>query len=160
GRYRIERQLGKGGFGVVYLGRDDDLQREVAIKVPLASRLADADAYLAEARAVASLDHPNIVPVHDVGRTDRGLCFVVSKFIEGATLRRHLNDRCLSRAQMCQLIATVAEALHYAHTRGLVHRDVKPENILVDAQGRPHVADFGIALRDKDFGQGSGTELI
>src|SRR5690242_21758070 len=87
GRYRITAKLGSGGFGVVYRGYDDDLHREVAIKVPHRHRLVhpqDADSYLAEARALAGLDHPNIVPVFDLGRTDEGLCYIVAKWIEGS----------------------------------------------------------------------------
>src|SRR5437899_1343707 len=86
GRYRVEKLLGRGGFGLVYLACDDQLQRPVAIKVPHRHRVAnpeDAEAYLTEARTVANLDHPNIVPVHDVGSTDQFPCFVVSKFIDG-----------------------------------------------------------------------------
>ena len=86
GRYRVEKTLGEGGFGRVYLAHDDDLDQPVAIKVPHRSRVSspeDAEVFLAEARIVASLDHPNIVPVHDVGRTDDGLCYIVSKLIEG-----------------------------------------------------------------------------
>src|SRR5271169_6583758 len=89
GRYRVEKVLGAGGFGLVYLAHDDQLQRLVAIKVPhakLISRPEDAEAYLAEARTVANLDHPNIVPVHDVGSSQDCPCFVVSKYIEGSTL--------------------------------------------------------------------------
>src|SRR5712692_8056594 len=89
GRYRVERLLGEGGFGRVYLAHDDQLDRPVAIKVPHRHRVSqpeDASIYLAEARVLASLDHPNIVPVHDVGRTDDGLCYVVSKLIEGCDL--------------------------------------------------------------------------
>ena len=89
GRYTILRRLGKGGFGEVFLAFDDDLDRPVAIKVPRPERVSqpeDIEAYLNEARIVASLDHPHIVPVYDVGRTDDGLCFVVSKFIEGSDL--------------------------------------------------------------------------
>src|SRR5438270_13399699 len=89
GRYRITGRLGRGGFGVVYKGYDDELRREVAIKVPHRERirtLADAEVYLAEARVVAGLDYPHIVPVFDLGRTEDGLCFVVSRFIEGSTL--------------------------------------------------------------------------
>src|SRR5262249_3878420 len=90
GRYRITGKLGEGGFGVVYKGYDDELRREVAIKVPHRQRVAqpqDVEAYLTEARVLASLDHPNIVPVHDVGHTEDRLCFVVSKFIEGIDLK-------------------------------------------------------------------------
>jgi eukaryotic-like serine/threonine-protein kinase len=160
GRYRIERVLGSGGFATVYLGYDEDLERRVAVKVPRPERVADAEAYLTEARILARLDHANIVPVHDVGRTERGLCFVVSKFIEGSDLRRRTRENRLPAAESAQIVATVAEALHSAHTNGLVHRDIKPENILIDEQGKPYVADFGIALRDEDFGKGAGDELI
>src|SRR5580704_12763868 len=89
GRYSIEKVLGEGGFGLVYLAHDDQLQRLVAIKVAHRHRIStteDAEAYLTEARTVANLDHPNIVPVHDVGSTDDCPCFIVSKFIEGNTL--------------------------------------------------------------------------
>src|SRR5262249_58622655 len=90
GRYRVERLLGAGGFGRVYLARDEQLARPVAIKVPharLAAQAGDAEAYLSEARTVASLDHPNIVSVHDVGSTDRFPCFVVSKYVDGSNLK-------------------------------------------------------------------------
>jgi serine/threonine protein kinase/formylglycine-generating enzyme required for sulfatase activity len=160
GRYRIERRLGKGGFGVVYLGHDEDLKRPVAIKVPLPDRVADTEAYLTEARILASLDHPNIVPVHDVGRTDEGLCFVVSKFVEGSDLRHRIQQNRTPPVESAEIVATVAEALHYAHKKGLVHRDIKPGNILIDGGGKAYVADFGIALRDEDFGKGSDDELI
>ena len=93
GRYRVIRRLGQGGFGRVYLARDDDLDRPVAIKVPNPERVAgpgDVEAYLAEARALAKLDHPHIVPVYDVGRTDDGLCFVVSKYVDGSDLAERI----------------------------------------------------------------------
>jgi serine/threonine protein kinase/formylglycine-generating enzyme required for sulfatase activity len=160
GRYSIERTLGSGGFATVYLGYDEELRRRVSLKVPLPHRLIDADTYLTEARIVASLDHPGIVPVYDVGRTDDGMCYVVSKFIEGSDLRQRLQSRRLSPAESAEIVAAVAEALHYAHTKGLVHRDIKPENILLDELGKPYVADFGIALRDEDFGKGSEDELV
>src|SRR3984957_3322076 len=99
GRYRIERVLGKGGFGLVYLAQDEQLQRLVAIKVPhpnLVSRPEDAEAYLIEARTVANLDHPNIVPVHDVGGTEDHPCFIVSKYIEGSDLASRLKQSRLS----------------------------------------------------------------
>src|SRR5580704_5355206 len=132
GRYTIERLLGSGGFATVYLAYDDDLRRRVAIKIPLPHRLIDANEYLNEARILASLDHPAIVPVFDVGRTDDGLCYVVSKFIEGTDLRRRLQQHPLPLVESAEIVAAVAEALHYAHTKGLVHRDIKPENILID----------------------------
>ena len=157
GRYRIERVLGKGGFGLVYLAHDDQLSRPVAIKVPhreLVDRLEDAEAYLTEARTVANLDHPHIVPVFDVGSTEQFPCFVVSKFIDGTDLATRLKQSRLSIHETVELVATVAEALHHAHKQGLVHRDIKPGNILLDKSGKPFVADFGLALREQDVGKG------
>jgi eukaryotic-like serine/threonine-protein kinase len=158
GRYRIEKVLGSGGFATVYLGYDEDLQRRVAIKVPFPQRVADeaeAQRYLTEARILADLDHPNIVAVHDVGRTEEGLCYVVSKFVEGTDLREPIAQRRYSPLAAAELVAGVAEALDYARTKGLVHRDVKPANILIDANGKFYLADFGIALREEEFGKGS-----
>jgi serine/threonine protein kinase/formylglycine-generating enzyme required for sulfatase activity len=159
GRYRVEKLAGEGGFGLVYLARDEQLHRAVAIKVPHARRISrpeDAQAYLDEARILASLDHPHIVPVYDVGCTDLGLCFVVSKLIEGSDLADRIEDARLDFQESAALVAMVAEALHHAHTRGLVHRDIKPANILTDAAGRAFVADFGLALKEEDFGKGGG----
>jgi serine/threonine protein kinase len=157
GRYRVERLLGEGGFGVVYLAHDDQLHRPVAIKMPHRERISapeDVEAYLAEARILARLDHPHIVPAHDVGTADDSLPFVVSKFIEGSDLKQRIKDSRPSFVESAQLIATIAEALHYAHWKGLVHRDVKPANILIDTAGKPYVADFGLALKEEDFGRG------
>jgi serine/threonine protein kinase len=159
GRYRITGELGRGSFGVVYEGYDEELQRRVAIKVPHRRLVAQPEAlqtYLKEARILARLDHPHIVPVHDVGRTDDGLCFVVSKFIAGSDLKQKIEQGRPSFGESAALLATVAEALHHAHRQGLVHRDIKPGNILIDAAGQPHVADFGLALREEDFGRGAG----
>jgi serine/threonine protein kinase/formylglycine-generating enzyme required for sulfatase activity len=157
GRYRIEKVLGQGGFGLVYLAHDDQLQRLVAIKVPhrnLVDRPEAAEAYLTEARTVANLDHPNIVPVHDVGSTEDCPCYVVSKYIDGTDLAKRLKQSRLSIHEAVELVATVAEALHHAHKQGLVHRDIKPGNILLDRSGKPFVADFGLALREQDVGKG------
>jgi serine/threonine protein kinase len=157
GRYRIERLLGAGGFGRVYLAHDEQLHRLVAIKVPhanLISRPEDAEAYLTEARIVASLDHPNIVPVHDVGSTEKCPCFIVSKFIEGCTLAQKIRDDRPSVAETAKLVATIADTLQYAHRKGLVHRDIKPGNILLDTSGKAFVADFGLALKEQDVGKG------
>ncbi len=157
GRYRIERVLGQGGFGMVYLAQDEKLNRRVALKVPhrqLITQPKDAEAYLTEAQNVAHLDHPSIVPVFDVGSTEECPCFIVSKFIEGSTLAQMIkHDRpCFGAA--AELVATVAEALHYAHHKGLVHRDIKPGNILLDGGGKPYITDFGLALREEHIGQG------
>jgi serine/threonine protein kinase len=159
GRCSITAKLGEGGFGIVYRGFDEDLRRDVAIKVPHRHRLRstrDAEAYLAEARILASLDHPGIVPVFAFGRTDDGLCYVVSKFIEGRDLAARLEQGRRAVAEAVEVVACVAEALHHAHNRGLFHCDVKPANILLAGEGRPVVADFGLALREADFGTGPG----
>ena len=147
GRYRVEKLLGEGGFGVVFLAHDDQLGRPVAIKVPHPQRvcgLEDAQAYLREARAVANLDHPHIVPVFDVGSTAEFPFFFVSKFIDGGTLAKKIKEDRPSFGEALGLVATIAEALHYAHRQGLVHRDIKPGNIhFIDPGGKPSVVDFG-----------------
>ncbi len=157
GRYRIEKVLGEGGFGKVYLANDEQLQRLVAIKVPhakLVARMVDAEAYLTEARVVASLDHPQIVPVYDVGSLPEYPCFVVSKYIDGVDLAGRLKQARFRFGEIVELVATVAEALHHAHRQGLVHRDIKPGNILLDKSGKAFVGDFGLALREQDIGTG------
>ncbi|MFO1019393.1 MAG: serine/threonine-protein kinase [Planctomycetales bacterium] len=156
GRYRVLRVLGDGGFGRVYLSHDDVLDRQVAIKIPHRSRVkspSDIDAYLIEARILAKLDHRNIVPVHDCGQTEDGLCFVVSKYIEGCDLSTKLKRTPLSFAAIAELTSQIADALHYAHLRRIIHRDVKPANILIDLEDQPHLVDFGIALKEEDFGK-------
>lgn len=156
-RYKVLRILGQGAFGVVYLAQDEQLQRHVAIKVPhrrFVARTGAAEAYLREARTVANLDHPNIVPVFDVGNTDECPFFMVSKYIEGGALSDRIEQERLSLVDATGLVATIADALHYAHSRGLVHRDIKPGNILLDASGKPFVVDFGLALKEGDFGKG------
>jgi serine/threonine protein kinase len=157
GRYRVLKLLGEGGFGRVYQAHDDQLNRSVAIKVPrpsLVGRPEEAQAYLEEAQNVARLDHPHIVPVYDVGSTGDCPCFIVSKFIQGSTLAQVVRADRPSFREAAELVATVAEALHYAHCKGLVHRDIKPGNILLDPSGKPYVADFGLALREENVGQG------
>ena len=156
GRYRVQKVLGKGGFGLVYLAYDDQLQRRVAIKVPHARLIAqpsDAEAYLTEARTVANLDHPHIVAVFDVGSTDQFPCYVVSKYIDGVNLAQRLKQSPLPAHEAAELVATVAEALHHAHKQEIVHRDIKPGNILLDMSGKSFVADFGLALREQDGGR-------
>ncbi|MBL9124039.1 MAG: serine/threonine-protein kinase, partial [Planctomycetaceae bacterium] len=159
GRYRVLKQLGTGGFGTVYLTQDTELDRLVAVKVPHPERIARAgeeQRYIDEARIVARLDHPAIVPVYDVGRGDDGRIFVVSKYIEGSDLAHWLKQQRPGAARAARWIVTIAEALHYAHTKGLVHRDIKPANLLLDASERVYVTDLGLALREEDYGRPSG----
>ena len=103
---------------------------------------------------VANLDHPNIVPLHDVGSTDGFPCYMICKYVEGRDLATQLKKSRLKYQEAAQLMATVADALHYAHKQGCVHRDVKPGNILVDNDGKPYVVDFGLALPEGSFGKG------
>jgi serine/threonine protein kinase len=147
GRYRIDAFLAEGGFGRVYRGFDPELDRPVAVKVAKATAAASPD-LLQEARRVAKLRHPGIVPIHDVGH-DEGVWFFVSDLLEGQTLA-DLNQR-PTPAEAANLVAQVADALHYAHEQGFVHRDIKPSNILLDAQGRPQITDFGIAVTAEEI---------
>ncbi len=159
GRYRVAKIFGEGGFGVVYLAHDDELKRRVAVKVPQARRIRsrkDFDAYLVEARILAKLDHPHIVPVYDVGRSEDGLPFVVSKFIEGCNLAERIQADRPAIRESALIVARMAEALAFAHQHRLVHRDVKPENILLDADHKPFLVDFGLALNEEDFGKEIG----
>ncbi len=105
-------------------------------------------------RTLASLDHPNIVPVYDVGSAESFPFFIVSKYIDGSDLAQQMRQRRLPYSQVTLIIAQVADALHYAHTRGFVHRDIKPGNILLERDETPCVADFGLALKDTDVGKG------
>lgn len=149
GRYIVRDILGEGGFGIVYLARDEELNRLVAVKVPHRYLLKDdGESWLEEARLVAALDHENIVPLYDVGRTEDGGVFMVSKYIEGMTLREQLRSESSGYHEICELVLRVANALHFAHKQGVVHRDVKPANILIDTENRPFLVDFGVALRE------------
>jgi serine/threonine protein kinase/formylglycine-generating enzyme required for sulfatase activity len=164
GRYRFVRKLGQGNYGAVYLAQDMELKRQVAVKVPsreALAKLVDVDSYLVEARTVASLDHPNIVTVHDVGRTRDGSVFVVSKFINGCSLADWIKNKTLEFQSIANLLEKIAEALHHAHKQRLIHRDIKPANILIEeSTGTPYVADFGLAIHEEDYlldGKVAGT---
>jgi WD40 repeat protein/predicted Ser/Thr protein kinase len=154
-RYRVEGVLGQGAFGTVYLAEDRELKRPVALKVALHAQEGpgDVDAFRAEARVLASLDHPAVVPVYDAGRAD-GRSYIVTKLIEGSSLAERLRQGLPPLRQAAQWLATVAQGLQAAHDRGLVHRDLKPSNILIDEAGKAYVGDFGLALREEQFGTG------
>jgi hypothetical protein len=150
GRFEILDEVGTGAFGTVYKARDPRLDRVVALKVPRPGNLGgdnDRRQFLREARSVAQLRHPAIVPVYEAGEAD-GLPYIASEFVEDITLADRLTAARSAFREAAGLVAEVADALHYAHERGVVHRDVKPSNIMLDAFGRPQVMDFGLAKRD------------
>jgi WD40 repeat protein/tRNA A-37 threonylcarbamoyl transferase component Bud32 len=149
GRFELLAAVGSGAFGTVYRAHDPRLDRTVAVKVPRAGNLPDGqelDRFLREARSTAQLRHPAIVPVYEVGQ-DEGVPYLVSDFVEGVTLDDRLTAGRLPFREAAELVAGVAEALDYAHRQGIVHRDVKPSNIMLRGDGTPVLMDFGLAKR-------------
>jgi serine/threonine protein kinase len=149
GRYRLDERIAEGGFAQVWKGFDLELRRAVAVKVPKPGRLLSAERFMAEARRVAGLKHPGVVPVFDVGR-DGDSCFIGSEFVEGGTLADRIARNRPWPQEAVRLVAEVAETLAYAHRQGFIHRDIKPGNILIDRHGRALLADFGIARSPDD----------
>jgi serine/threonine protein kinase len=140
GRFRILRTLGHGGGGIVFLAFDPDLRREVAVKVPHLVALLSPDVrqrFLREARAAASLNHPNLIPVHEAGESG-GVCFLVSAYCRGGSLAQWLAARTapVPVRQAAELLADLADAVQYVHDHGIYHRDIKPGNILLDPRER------------------------
>jgi TolB-like protein len=153
GRYRVERRLGRGGMGVVYLAHDDRLDRHVALKLLPARLSTDPVARSRlerEARAASALDHPNIVTVYEIADADDGRVFIAMALCEGPTLREVLDDGVLPVARVVELATQVADGLGAAHRRGVVHRDVKPRNIVVTPEGTARIVDFGVATTAGD----------
>jgi hypothetical protein len=162
GRYELGELLGSGAFGTVWRARDPRLARDVALKLPRRgprASAAEAERFFREGRSAAQLRHPGIVAVHDVGRA-QDLLYIVSELVRGVSLAQWLHDHRLSFREAAELVAQVADALDYAHCQGVVHRDVKPSNIMLELAaasgdpeepprlGRPLIMDFGLALHD------------
>lgn len=147
-RFELLEEVGVGSFGHVFKARDTQLDRIVALKVQRAGGFVNPDEakrFLREARSAAPLVHPSIVALYDTGRTEDGVCFLVTEFVDGDTLEERLTFQRFPVRETATLVAQIADALHYAHQHGVVHRDIKPSNILLDSSGKPHVTDFGLA---------------
>ena len=173
GRFKLGEELGRGGMGVVYKAFDPKLGREVALKVlpsPISSTPQALARFKREGQALAQIQHPHIVPIHEIGTSEEDVPFLVMKYIEGSSLAKLIrglagkDEKELRRVQLVpgsegsyikavvRILLCIADALHTAHENGIVHRDVKPENILVDKSGHPYLVDFGIARGIEDSG--------
>lgn len=152
GDYELLEKIGSGGMGVVYKARQISLNRLVAFKTIAGRKLTDHKSVVRfdrEAKVVATLDHPGIVPVFDIGE-DSGRLYFSMEYIEGQSLAAKLQRGVLPPRLAAEIVANVAEAVHHAHQQGILHRDIKPSNILLDKAGKPRIIDFGLALRLSD----------
>lgn len=151
--YEIIAPIGRGGMGIVYLARQQGTDRQVAVKVFYSGGDAtpeEVSRFATEAQAAARLRHPSIVSVHEAGSRG-GVHFLAMEWIDGESLADRLSHGCMSPRDTAMLVKPIAQAVHYAHTCGVIHRDLKPHNILLDAAGQPHIADFGLArFRDHE----------
>ena len=150
GKFELKERLGEGSFGYVFRALDTELDREVAVKIGRAGSMAteeEIQAFLREARSAAQLRHPGIVAIHDSGQTEDGVCYLVSELIEGDTLENRLQKKAYTPQDAARLAHEFGAALGYAHQQGVIHRDIKPSNIIIDREGHPHLADFGLAKR-------------
>lgn len=155
GDYELLEEIARGGMGVVYRARQKSLNRTVAVKMILSGQFAteaDVKRFHTEAEAAANLKHPNILAIHEVGEHE-GRHYFSMDYIEGKNLAAFIKDNPLPPGRGTQLVKTLAEAVHYAHQRGTLHRDLKPQNVLIDGEGQPHITDFGLAKQmERDSG--------
>jgi len=153
GRYQITKELGRGSMGVVFQAHDPHIGREIALKVLRPDRVSSEDfvqRFLKEARAIGRMSHPNIVTVYDVGE-DQDTVYIAMEFLEGLPLNAYCREKTLSIEEIADIGIQVANSLDYAHTRGIVHRDIKPQNIMISPSGMVKITDFGIAhIEDPD----------
>ena len=160
GRFRILSELGRGGFGLVLLAEDELLKRQVAVKLVRGNLrmgknpMRDDVSSLNEARAIAKLEHPGIVPIYDIAEAEAGGYCIIYQYVDGKTLRGFLNDHKPSFAETCSIMIALCETLNHAHGLGIVHRDVKPTNIMIGSDGRPMLLDFGLAKAEADVSPG------
>lgn len=153
GKFLLVEQLGSGAFGHVFRATDTELDRPVAVKILRGGAGAsqdDIDRFLREARSAAGLRHPGIVSIHETGQTRDGAPFLIEEFVSGGTLAALVRDGPVEPRRAAEVVAKIADALAYAHTHGVIHRDVKPSNIMLDLDGQPHLMDFGLAKRETE----------
>ena len=160
GRYRISAAIGAGGMGEVYLAKDEELERSVALKILPSDIAEDAERvqrFIQEAKVVSALNHPNILTIHEIG-SENGIRFIASEYVEGRTLRTIITCDELELKEVLEIAVQVASALETAHRKNIIHRDIKPENVMVREDGLVKVLDFGLAKLLRAHGEAIDTE--
>jgi predicted Ser/Thr protein kinase/tetratricopeptide (TPR) repeat protein len=166
GKYKIQCTLGKGGMGIVYRALDPDIERDVAIKTIRFDTLTDGTAkddlmarFIREARAAGKLAHPNIITVYDVGK-EKDITYIVMQYIEGQSLQALIDSgKRFSSQEIIEIMRPIGDSLDYAHANGIIHRDIKPGNIMIDRSGKPFLADFGVARIETSTMTQAGTTV-